>query len=131
MFPGHDPAQVLALLRQIAAPDNVAVEPVDEARPADASPLREDVMGAFTAEIHARYPGVAIVPNMSTGATDGLYFRNRGVPVYGVEFLGHLADRRARPWPRRAQPAAQLLPEYRSLDGDDPTARGARHASEA
>ena len=22
---------------------------------------------------------------MSTGATDGLYFRNRGVPVYGVD----------------------------------------------
>lgn len=85
MFPGHDPARVLAILREIAAPDNVTVEPVREAHPADASPLREDVMGAYTAEIHARYPGVAIVPQMSTGATDGLYFRNRGVPVYGVE----------------------------------------------
>ena len=41
-------------------------------------------MGAYTAEIHARYPGVAIVPQMSTGATDGLYFRTRGIPVYGV-----------------------------------------------
>jgi acetylornithine deacetylase/succinyl-diaminopimelate desuccinylase-like protein len=85
MFPGHDPALVLAILRRIAAPDDVVVEPVDRARPADASPLREDVVGAFTAEVHARHPGVAIVPNMSTGATDGLYFRNRGVPVYGVE----------------------------------------------
>jgi acetylornithine deacetylase/succinyl-diaminopimelate desuccinylase-like protein len=85
MFPGHDPAQVLTILRGIAEGDKVAVEPVDQARPADASPLREDVVGAYTAEIHARYPGVAIVPNMSTGATDGLYFRNRGVPVYGVE----------------------------------------------
>lgn len=85
MFPGHDPAAVLALLRGLGAPDNVAVEPVDQARPADASPLREDVMTAFTAEIHARHPGVAIVPSMSAGATDGLYFRNRGVPVYGVD----------------------------------------------
>lgn len=85
MFPGHDPARVLAILREIAGPDNVTVEPVREAHPADASPLREDVVGAFTAEIHARHPGVAIVPQMSTGATDGLYFRNRGVPVYGVE----------------------------------------------
>ncbi len=85
MFPGHNPAEVLAILRRIAEPDHVTVEPIREAHPADASPLREDVVGAFTAEIHARYPGVAIVPNMSTGATDGLYFRNRGVPVYGVE----------------------------------------------
>lgn len=85
IFPGEDPAHILTILRELAAPDHVAVEPIDIARPADASPLREDVVGAFTAEIHARYPGVAIVPNMSTGATDGLYFRNRGVPVYGVE----------------------------------------------
>ena len=33
MFPGHDPAQVLATLRQIAAPDNVTVEPVDAGPP--------------------------------------------------------------------------------------------------
>jgi acetylornithine deacetylase/succinyl-diaminopimelate desuccinylase-like protein len=85
MFPGHDPARVAAILRELGAPDHVAVEPVDQARPADASPLREDVMSAFTAEIHARHPGDPIVPNMSTGATDGLYFRNRGIPVYGVE----------------------------------------------
>jgi acetylornithine deacetylase/succinyl-diaminopimelate desuccinylase-like protein len=85
MFPGTDPATVLATLRQIAAPDNVAVEPVEAARPSDASPLREDVLAAYTEAVRARHPGAAIVPDMSTGATDGLYFRQRGLPVYGVE----------------------------------------------
>jgi len=84
IFPGVDPATVLAALREIARPDNVTVEPVDIARPSDASPLREDVVGAYTAAVRARHPNVAIVPDMSTGATDGLYFRTRGVPVYGV-----------------------------------------------
>ena len=84
IFPGVDPASVLATLREIARPDNVAVEPVDPARPSDASPLREDVMAAYTAAVRARHPGAAIVPDMSTGATDGLFFRTRGVPVYGV-----------------------------------------------
>jgi len=28
-----------------------------------------------------------IVPNMETGATDGLFLRNRGFPVYGVSGL--------------------------------------------
>ncbi|MGE0178292.1 MAG: M20/M25/M40 family metallo-hydrolase [Sphingomonas sp.] len=84
IFPGVDPASVLAALREIARPDNVTVEPVDIARPSDASPLREDVLAAYTASIRTRNPGVAIVPDMSTGATDGLYFRSRGVPVYGV-----------------------------------------------
>jgi len=85
IFPGVDPAAVLAELRAIAAQDNVVVEPVERARPTDASPLRQDVMSAYTAAVRARHPGAAIVPDMSTGATDGLYFRARGVPVYGVD----------------------------------------------
>lgn len=85
IFPGVDPATVMATLRTLGAPDHVTVEPVDVARPTEASPLRPDVLGAYTAAVRARHPGAAIVPDMSTGATDGLYFRARGVPVYGVE----------------------------------------------
>ncbi|RED17578.1 M20/M25/M40 family metallo-hydrolase [Parasphingopyxis lamellibrachiae] len=84
MFPGVDPASVLTTLREIAAPSNITVEPVAIARPTDASPLREDVITAFTQAVHARHPGAAIVPNMSTGATDGLFFRAAGIPTYGV-----------------------------------------------
>jgi acetylornithine deacetylase/succinyl-diaminopimelate desuccinylase-like protein len=85
IFPGVEPASVLATLRELGAPDDVTVEPVRAARPTEASPLREDVVGAYTAAVRARHPGAAIVPDMSTGATDGLFFRARGVPVYGVD----------------------------------------------
>jgi acetylornithine deacetylase/succinyl-diaminopimelate desuccinylase-like protein len=30
------------------------------------------------------WPGVPVMPFMQTGATDGLYVRNAGIPVYGV-----------------------------------------------
>jgi len=85
IFPGVDPASVQATLQRLADPDHVTVAPVDVARPTDASPLRADVVGAYTAAVRARHPGAAITPDMSTGATDGLYFRARGVPVYGVD----------------------------------------------
>jgi acetylornithine deacetylase/succinyl-diaminopimelate desuccinylase-like protein len=85
MFPGTDPASVLAILQGIGAPDHVRVAPILPAHPTDASPLRADVVGAYTAAVRARHPGAAITPDMSTGATDGLYFRARGVPVYGVD----------------------------------------------
>ncbi len=85
IFPGVDPATVLATLRTLGAPDNIIVEPVEPARPTGASPLRPDVVEAYTAAVRARHPDAAIVPDMSPGATDGLYFRERGVPVYGVE----------------------------------------------
>lgn len=84
MFPGTDPATVLATLRELAAPDGLTVEPVAIARPTEASPLRDDVIEAFTDAVHARHPDAPIVPDMSTGATDGLYFRAAGIPTYGV-----------------------------------------------
>jgi acetylornithine deacetylase/succinyl-diaminopimelate desuccinylase-like protein len=84
IFPGEDPATVLATLRGLALPSNVVVEPIEQARPTGPSPLRQDVLGAFTAAVHARHPASAIVPTMATGATDALFFRARGLPVYGV-----------------------------------------------
>lgn len=84
IFPGEDPAQLLATLRGLAAPSGVTVEPVEQARPTDASPLRRDLLEAFTAVVRARHPGSPIVPTMLTGATDALFFRARGLPVYGV-----------------------------------------------
>jgi acetylornithine deacetylase/succinyl-diaminopimelate desuccinylase-like protein len=42
------------------------------------------VIKAYTNSIHARHPAAEIVPQMSTGATDGLFFRSTGMPVYGV-----------------------------------------------
>jgi acetylornithine deacetylase/succinyl-diaminopimelate desuccinylase-like protein len=38
------------------------------------------------------WPGVTIVPEMSTGATDGLYVRNVGIPVYGVSAVFERVD---------------------------------------
>ena len=48
------------------------------------NPLRDDVMKALRKAIDLRAPGLPIVPSMSAGATDSLYFRNLGVPSYGV-----------------------------------------------
>lgn len=84
IFPGEDPASVLATLRRLAEPAGVTVEPIAAAVPSDASPMRPDVLAALTAAVQARHPGARITPSMSAGATDGLYVRNRGVPTYGV-----------------------------------------------
>ncbi|EIM01519.1 MULTISPECIES: M20/M25/M40 family metallo-hydrolase [Rhodanobacter] len=50
-----------------------------------ASPLRPDVIAAVTDAVHARFPGVEVVPGMSAGASDSMYFRNAGVPSYGID----------------------------------------------
>ena len=48
------------------------------------SPLRKDVVAAVTAAVHANYPGVPIIPSMSSGASDGVFYRAAGIPTYGV-----------------------------------------------
>jgi acetylornithine deacetylase/succinyl-diaminopimelate desuccinylase-like protein len=41
-------------------------------------------MAAYGRAVTKRFPGVEIVPNMSAGATDGVYTRRAGIPTYGV-----------------------------------------------
>ncbi len=84
IMPGEDPALTLAALKQIAG-DGVEVVPVRPALASPPSPLRPEVVAAYTKAVRARFPGAPIVPQMSTGATDGLYFRAAGIPVYGID----------------------------------------------
>ncbi|MGE5742879.1 MAG: M20/M25/M40 family metallo-hydrolase [Gemmatimonadota bacterium] len=81
----QDPAErVEATLRAVVADTAVAVIPMDTARPSPPSPLVPEVFGPLERVTHALWPGVPVIPNMETGATDGLYLRNAGMPVYGV-----------------------------------------------
>jgi carboxypeptidase PM20D1 len=64
----------------------IELDPVGSVE-SEPSPLRPDVMAAVTQAVHATYPKVAIVPNMSAGATDSMHFRTLGIPSYGVSGL--------------------------------------------
>ncbi len=48
------------------------------------SPLNADVLGPIEAVTRELWPGVPVIPTMSTTATDGFYLRRAGIPVYGV-----------------------------------------------
>ena len=54
------------------------------------SSLRPDLMQAVEATTTALWPGIPVIPTMSTGATDSRFLRNAGIPAYGVSglFLG-------------------------------------------
>jgi acetylornithine deacetylase/succinyl-diaminopimelate desuccinylase-like protein len=84
IMPGVDPNGIRDELERIAADPNVKVTRLDSYVASLASPLRPDVVGAYTAAVHARHPGVLIIPQMSTGASDARPFRVAGIPVYGV-----------------------------------------------
>jgi acetylornithine deacetylase/succinyl-diaminopimelate desuccinylase-like protein len=84
MLPDEVPAEVEATIRKVLADDQVKVSVLTPAVPGPSSPLSPEVMGAIEKTTAALWPGVAVVPVMETGATDGKYFRSAGMPTYGV-----------------------------------------------
>ncbi|UHQ20125.1 M20/M25/M40 family metallo-hydrolase [Lysobacter sp. KIS68-7] len=83
IFPGVAIEDVRKTLQEQVGP-GVEVTTTDHPTASDASPLRPDVMEAVTRAIHKIHPGVQVVPNQASGASDGLYFRAAGIPTYGV-----------------------------------------------
>jgi acetylornithine deacetylase/succinyl-diaminopimelate desuccinylase-like protein len=87
VFPGAGVEETLTRLRVTV--NNPAIEFIllDEVTESDASPLRKDVMLALQKAINIKYPGLEIIPSMSSGGADGMHFRAAGIPSYGVN--GH------------------------------------------
>ncbi len=44
-------------------------------------------MAAVESVTEAMWPGITVIPTMSTGATDGAKMRLAGIPTYGVSGL--------------------------------------------
>lgn len=85
ILPGVDPDAIKAELEKIVADPGVVVTRNDANRPSLSSPLRPDVMAAYTEAVHALHPGAPVMPEMSTGGSDARPFRVAGIPVYGVD----------------------------------------------
>ncbi len=84
ILPGTPVQAIQEKLQEVISDSGVSITPVQDATPSDPSPLRREVMAPIEMFSQKMWPGVAVVPSMSTGATDGLFFRNAGIPVYGV-----------------------------------------------
>jgi acetylornithine deacetylase/succinyl-diaminopimelate desuccinylase-like protein len=85
IMPGTEPAAIREELERVVNDPEVKVERTDNQAMSLASPLRPDVVAAYTAAVHARHPSAPIMPEMSTGASDARPFRVAGIPVYGVD----------------------------------------------
>ena len=85
IFPGHSRKAILDELAAVVADPAVRIEDVTEGSVATAaSPMRADVVEALEHAVHAVYPGLPVFAAMSSGASDSMWFRQRGVPSYGM-----------------------------------------------
>jgi acetylornithine deacetylase/succinyl-diaminopimelate desuccinylase-like protein len=88
IFPGTPSESVRQTLAKVIDDPTAEVKRLDDGSiDSPASPLRPDVLAAVGKAVHARYPGLAIVPWQDAGASDSMYFRAQGIPSYGVSGL--------------------------------------------
>lgn len=96
IFPGEEPNEVQKTLQHVIADPKVQVTLLPE-KTADGklvpivavppSPLLPELMKAYKQALSAMWPGLPVVPTMSTGATDGKFLRIAGIPTYGISFM--------------------------------------------
>jgi acetylornithine deacetylase/succinyl-diaminopimelate desuccinylase-like protein len=98
MYPGTTAEEVRSTLARVVGDTTVAIVATFEARPPEPpTPLLPDVMRPIESVTQEIFGNIPVIPVMSTGATDGRYFRQRNVPVFGVSglFLDPTVDARA------------------------------------
>ena len=84
ILPNDDPAVVQRKLMEIFADSKAELNIASAPKPSPPSPLRADLMRVVSQIMNRMAPGAVVLPEMSSGATDGLWLRNVGVPVYGT-----------------------------------------------
>ena len=76
---------VIDSLKKAIGDDQVAITVTEQEANSPASPLRQDILRAMTRISDTMWPGVVVLPVMSTGATDGRMLRAAGIPTYGTQ----------------------------------------------
>jgi acetylornithine deacetylase/succinyl-diaminopimelate desuccinylase-like protein len=96
IMPGEPVDEVKATLERVLADDQIVVTQLNQPVLSAPSALHEEIMGSIEKLSQEFWPGAVVLPVMSTGATDGSYLRNAGIPTYGHSGLaGDINDIRA------------------------------------
>jgi acetylornithine deacetylase/succinyl-diaminopimelate desuccinylase-like protein len=96
IFPGEAPEHIRKTLEHVVGDVKVSITVVPE-KTADGklipivavppSPLLPEVVTSMKQTLETMWPGVPVVPTMSTGASDGKFLRIAGIPTYGISCM--------------------------------------------
>ena len=93
ILPGVPIEDVRKQIASVMGDAKIKVEPTgDPGIQSPPPPLSERMMEPVRKIAESMWPGVAIVPTMSTGATDGRFLNASGVPTYGLSGMFHDAE---------------------------------------
>lgn len=93
ILPGVPVTEVQAALVQVIGDEGVTIQTVGEpAVTAPLPPLTAAILDPVRKIAKTIWPGAALVPTMTTGATDGRFLNAAGIPTYGLSGMFHDAE---------------------------------------
>jgi acetylornithine deacetylase/succinyl-diaminopimelate desuccinylase-like protein len=90
VIPGHSPEEIRQELEKVVADPKISVKDmgaiggVNNRRSYTPPPLRPDVFQPLDKVVNSMWPGLPVVPDMATGASDGIYTNAAGMPTYCI-----------------------------------------------
>ncbi len=97
ILPGHPPEEIRQELEKVVADPKISVKDMGAmggAKPRRSyapPPLRPDIFQPLEKVVDSMWPGLPVVPDMATGASDAVYTNAAGMPTYCVS--GEAVDR--------------------------------------
>ena len=94
ILPGHSPEEVRRVLVRVVADPRITIKWIDDngqvqdqasgRKGYPPPPLRPEIMQPLAALVSQDWPGLKVVPNMSAGASDGVFTSAAGMPTYTI-----------------------------------------------
>src|SRR3984957_14716075 len=84
LLPVDQAQDVERTLNQVLADPKIKVSVMKPPKPVDYKPISPVVWNAVTAATGKSWPGLSVIPQMSAGASDGIYLISAGIPTYGI-----------------------------------------------
>lgn len=95
-MPGTKPEDLQKTIERVLADPKIVVTTAEQTTTSAPSPINAELFGAVEKLTAKYWPGIPVMPVMSTGATDGRFLRNAGIPTYGHSGLASdIFDNRA------------------------------------
>ena len=90
ILPGTEPKEIEKVIAGLMEGLDVEIGVLWDGLASDVSELPDALLEQIETLVESQFGNIPVIPGMSTGATDGLYFRNAAMPVYGVSGLFNL-----------------------------------------
>lgn len=89
ILPGEPIAEVQATLQRVVGDDKIKISRIGEGIESSMPPMTPALMKAVEEISNDMWPGVPVIPTMSTGGTDGRFLNNIGIWTYGISGMFH------------------------------------------